>query len=106
MLRIGLTGGIGSGKTTVANLFSRLGIDVIDADEIVHQISAPGQLVHEKIISQFGDKFLNQDGTLNRKLLGEIIQHSLLTLFGQFLEHSSGNCNGPWFERNKSVIAG
>jgi dephospho-CoA kinase len=73
MLRIGLTGGIGSGKTTVANHFSALGIDVIDADVIVHQISQPGEAVFAAIIEAFGNSVLNLDGTLNRKHLGEIV---------------------------------
>ena len=70
MLRIGLTGGIGSGKTTVANHFSSLGIHIIDADEIVHQISTPGHRAFDAIIQHFGVDVLNSDGTLNRLELG------------------------------------
>ncbi len=73
MLRIGLTGGIGSGKTTVANYFSSLAIDVIDADEIVHQISVPGQPGFDAITAHFGEDILNADGTINRQVLGKII---------------------------------
>ena len=69
MLRIGLTGGIGSGKTTVANYFSSLAIDVIDADEIVHQISIPGQKCFDAITEYFGEEVLNPDGTINRQTL-------------------------------------
>jgi dephospho-CoA kinase len=69
MLHIGLTGGIGSGKTTVANYFSSLAIDVIDADEIVHQISVPGQKCFEAITEYFSEDILNADGTINRKAL-------------------------------------
>ena len=69
MLRIGLTGGIGSGKTTVANYFSSLAIDVIDADEIVHQISVPGQKCFEAITKHFGEDIHNADGTINRQTL-------------------------------------
>lgn len=71
MLRVGLTGGIGSGKTTVANHFSRLGIHIIDADEIVHQISTPGHQAFDAIIQHFGNDILNTDGTLNRQKLSE-----------------------------------
>lgn len=71
MLRIGLTGGIGSGKTTVADYFSSLAIDVIDADKIVHEISAPGQQCFSSITEYFGEDIVNADGTINRQLLAE-----------------------------------
>jgi len=71
MLRIGLTGGIGSGKTTVANHFASLGIHIIDADEIVHQLSTPGHQAFDAIIQHFGNEILNADGTLNRQKLSQ-----------------------------------
>jgi dephospho-CoA kinase len=73
MLRIGLTGGIGSGKTTVADHFAALGIDVIDADKIAHELSRPGEPVFTAIVAAFGESILNADGTLDRKRLGEIV---------------------------------
>ena len=73
MLRIGLTGGIGCGKTTVADYFSRLGIDIIDADEIVHRISTPGYPLFDRIVQTFGSGILAEDGTLNRQKLREIV---------------------------------
>ena len=71
MLRIGLTGGIGSGKTTVANHFSSLGIHIIDADEIVHQISTPGHLPFDQIVHHFGKDILYTDGTIDRQKLSQ-----------------------------------
>jgi len=71
MLRIGLTGGIGSGKTTVADHFSSLGIKVIDADEIVHHVSSPGHHSFDAIIHHFGDQILNANGTIDRQKLGQ-----------------------------------
>ena len=71
MLRIGLTGGIGSGKTTVADHFSTLGITVIDADEIVHHVSLPGHHPFDAIIHHFGNEIQNTDGTINRQKLGQ-----------------------------------
>lgn len=56
MLRIGLTGGIASGKTTVANLFSELGVPIIDADVIARELTAPGRPLTDKIIQQFGQR--------------------------------------------------
>ena len=73
MLKVGLTGGIGSGKTTVANLFSSLGAPIIDADEIAHAIAQPGMPVLVKIRAKFGDQILDNDGELNRPLLKKII---------------------------------
>ena len=73
MLRVGLTGGIGSGKTTVADHFCRLGIDIIDADEIVHKISTPGNQAFDQIEQVFGDEILNNDGSINRQKLRETV---------------------------------
>jgi dephospho-CoA kinase len=73
MLRIGLTGGIGSGKTTVADYFSELGIEIIDADEIVHEMSSPGHPSFDAILHHFGNNILSADGTINRQALREKI---------------------------------
>jgi len=66
MLKVGLTGGIGSGKSTVSRLFADLGVSVIDADVIARQLVQPGQLGLEKLIETFGKEILNVDGSLNR----------------------------------------
>src|SRR5450830_710733 len=63
---IGLTGGIGSGKTTVANLFGELGAALIDTDAIAHQLSAPGGAAIAAIRSAFGDAFIDADGAMDR----------------------------------------
>lgn len=73
MLRIGLTGGIGSGKSTVANYFKELGIDIIDADEVARAVVAPGQPALTHISNYFGSDVLTADGSLNRNKLREII---------------------------------
>jgi dephospho-CoA kinase len=66
MFSIGLTGGIGSGKTTVADLFAALGVPVIDTDLIAHQITAPGGVAMPLIESMFGPDFIAADGSLDR----------------------------------------
>ncbi|CAA9889872.1 dephospho-CoA kinase [Candidatus Methylobacter favarea] len=71
MLKIGLTGGIGCGKTTVARLFANLGTPVIDADEVAHQLVAVGQPALVVITQEFGESILNPDGSLNRNNLRE-----------------------------------
>lgn len=70
---IGLTGGIGSGKSTVCQLFAQYGIAIIDADLIAREIVQPGQPTLEAIIQLFGPRILNADGTLNRSALRDIV---------------------------------
>lgn len=69
MLTIGLTGGIGSGKTAVTDLFSSLGVPVIDADQVAREIVEPGQPALDEIVSRFGTDTLLTNGQLNRKAL-------------------------------------
>jgi dephospho-CoA kinase len=73
VLKIGLTGGIGCGKTTIANLFEALSVPVIDADQIAHQLVAKGQPALGRIEQEFGTDILDQDGALNRQKLKKII---------------------------------
>ncbi|MBT5892070.1 MAG: dephospho-CoA kinase [Chromatiales bacterium] len=68
-LKVGLTGGIASGKTTVANLFAQLGVPLIDTDVIARQVVLPGEPGLARIIETFGSDVLNADGTLNRSAL-------------------------------------
>ena len=69
MLRIGLTGGIGSGKSTVAALFAEHAVPVIDADAIAHRLTLPDGIATEKIIQAFGTDILAPDKSLDRKRL-------------------------------------
>lgn len=68
--KLGLTGGIASGKSTVADLFKQAGYPVIDADAIARQIVAPNSLALKKIALRFGQEVIQPDGTLDRKALG------------------------------------
>jgi len=72
-LVIGLTGGIGSGKSTVAAEFRALGIEVIDADQIARAVVAPGEKALNEIELFFGKEVIRHDGTLDRAKLREII---------------------------------
>ena len=72
MLRVGLTGGLGSGKTTVARMFSSLGVQASSADEIGRELMQPGQPVYADIVRLFGDRVVNSDGSLDRKTLAEL----------------------------------
>jgi dephospho-CoA kinase len=66
---IGLTGGIGSGKTTVANIFAELGINIVDADIVAREVVAPNSKALKEISQHFGQHFIQQDGSLDRALL-------------------------------------
>ena len=70
---VGLTGGIGSGKSTVANLFNQLGIPSVDADIVARQIVAKGSPLLAKITAHFGPQLLTTEHTLNRPLLRQLI---------------------------------
>lgn len=69
MLRVGLTGGMGSGKTTVSALFRDLGVTVIDADDISRKLTTLGGAALPSILEAFGPSFFHSDGTLNRAAL-------------------------------------
>jgi dephospho-CoA kinase len=76
MLRVGLTGGLGSGKTTVAAMFRELGAHVIEADAVGRRLMEPGQSVHDQIVAHFGPGVLLDDGALDRRALAELaFQH-------------------------------
>lgn len=74
---VGLTGGIGSGKSTVARLFAKLNVDVVDTDKIAREIVRPGSELLDKIVNKFGEKILDDDGSLNRAKMREIIFNDL-----------------------------
>lgn len=73
MLKVGITGGIGSGKTTVSNIFNDLGIEVIDSDVIAHQLIEKDQDVLREAVNTFGDSVLDNTGAIDRKKLARII---------------------------------
>jgi dephospho-CoA kinase len=73
MLKIGLTGGIGSGKSTVCRLFAEIGVPIVDADLIARQLVEPGQPALSLIVTSFGSQMLNQDGSLNRVRLRDAV---------------------------------
>lgn len=73
MLTIGLTGGIGSGKSEVARIFSQLGVPVIDADVIAHQLVQPGTEALAEITTVFGETILTAEGVLDRAELAGIV---------------------------------
>ena len=73
MLVIGLTGGIGTGKTEVTQVLLELGAVVIESDKVAHSSYLPGTKAHEAIVSQFGNDVLDPSGFIDRKSLGKIV---------------------------------
>jgi len=104
--RVGLTGGIASGKSTVAKLFAALGVPVIDADVISREVVAPGSPLLSQIAARFGAEILQSDGSLDRKALRtkvfsdpaaradlEGLTHPVIW---EAIERQSANSDGPY----------
>lgn len=72
MLRVGLTGGIASGKSTIMRMFAALGCITVDADTIVARLYQPGEVGHQALIQTYGEKILAPDGEIDRKALADI----------------------------------
>jgi dephospho-CoA kinase len=71
LLKVGLTGGIASGKSIVGEMFAALGAHLIQADAIAHELMQPGETVYQEVVRHFGEGILNPDGTVNRARLAE-----------------------------------
>jgi dephospho-CoA kinase len=72
LLKVGLTGGIASGKSVVGEMFVALGAHLIQADAIAHELMQPGEDVYREVVRHFGEGILNPDGTVNRARLAEM----------------------------------
>jgi dephospho-CoA kinase len=72
MLKVGLTGGIASGKSVVGEMFVALGARLVQADRIAHSLMQPGELVYNEVVRHFGREILNPDGSINRSKLAEV----------------------------------
>jgi dephospho-CoA kinase len=73
MIRLGLTGGIGSGKSTVSTMLARLGVAVIDADAVSRDLTAPQGQAIASIQAEFGDELITADGSLNRQKMRDLV---------------------------------
>ena len=71
MLKLGLTGGIASGKSVVGEIFVKLGAHLIQADAVAHSLMQPGRAVYEEVVRHFGSEILSPDGSINRPRLAE-----------------------------------
>ena len=73
MLRVGLTGGIATGKTTVVAMLRELGCRVLEADKIAHQMIEPGGAAYDEVVREFGRDILTPEGLVDRQKLGAIV---------------------------------
>lgn len=110
MLRVGLTGGLGSGKSTVAGLLCEKGAEVIEADELGRALMEPGQPVFEEIVSEFGPEVLMPDGRLDRPKLAELaFRGGRLDALNEIVHPAVIAAQGDWmrtvFARNPKAIA-
>jgi len=73
MLRVGLTGGVACGKSTIAAMLVKRGAHFLSADALAHQVYAPGTATYDEVVRHFGREILNDDGTVNRARLANIV---------------------------------
>jgi len=73
MLRVGLTGGVACGKSTIAAMMVRRGAHYLQADGLAHQLYEPGAVTYDEVVRRFGHEILNEDGTINRTRLANVV---------------------------------
>jgi len=110
MLRVGLTGGLGSGKSTVAGFLRSLGADVVEADTLGRQMMEPGQPVFDQIVREFGNEVLSPDGRLNRAQLAHLaFQDGRIHQLNAIIHPAVIEAQRQWMEevfaRNPSAVA-
>ena len=110
MLRVGLTGGLGSGKSTVAEMLRELGAEVIEADELGRALMEPGQAVYAEIVQDFGPEVVGPDGRLNRARLAELaFRGGRLNELNAIVHPAVIEAQRRWmnevFERNPAAVA-
>jgi dephospho-CoA kinase len=101
VLKVGLTGGIAAGKSVVGEMFAALGAQVIQADEISHQLMQPGEAVYKEVVGRFGTGILHPDGSVNRARLAELAfgspgQPSRVQELNQIVHPAVIRCEKEW----------
>jgi dephospho-CoA kinase len=110
MLRVGLTGGLGSGKSTVAGYLRELGAQVIEADELGRDLMEPGRQVYSEIVRAFGPEVVSPDGRLNRARLSELaFQHNRIDELNRIVHPAVIAAQQVWidgvFARDPAAVA-
>jgi dephospho-CoA kinase len=100
MLRVGLTGGLGSGKSTVGRIFSELGAFVVSADEIARKLMEPGEAVYVAIVREFGQDVVKADGALDRRALAELaFQRNQADALNRLVHPATVAAEKEWIQR-------
>lgn len=110
MLRVGLTGGLGSGKSTVAAMLRELGAQVIEADALGREVMEPGHAVYDQIVARFGREVVGHDGHLNRARLADLaFRHGRLQELNAIVHPPVIEAQRRWMEevfaRNPAAVA-
>lgn len=110
MLRVGLTGGLGSGKSTVAQMLRQLGAEVVESDELGRSLMEPGQPAFDEIVRVFGPEVLGADGRLNRTRLADLaFKHNRLKELNAIIHPAVIEAQSEWmkqiFERDPAAVA-
>ena len=96
MLKVGLTGGIASGKSAVGEMFVKLGAHLIQSDDVAHRLLEPGQTVYDEVVRRFGNSILSPDGAISRPKLAE-------AAFGRAAE-GSGTAEAPRVQELNAIV--
>lgn len=110
MVRVGLTGGLGSGKSTVAAILRELGAEVIEADELGRVLMEPGHAVYDEIVDEFGPEVVRADGKLDRAMLADLaFRGNRLDDLNAIVHPAVIAAQGDWmrevFAKNPSAVA-
>ena len=110
MVRVGLTGGLGSGKSTVAVILRELGAEVVEADELGRALMEPGHAVYEEIVAEFGPEVVKADGKLDRAKLADLaFRGNRLDDLNSIVHPAVIAAQGDWmrevFARNPKAVA-
>lgn len=107
MLRVGLTGGVACGKSTVAAIFAELGAHVIDADKIVHELYRKGEPVYHELVERFGVEILSPDGEVDRARLAAVaFEGGRVTELNQIVHPAVFRCQQEWMREIESRQSG
>jgi dephospho-CoA kinase len=110
MLKVGLTGGVACGKSTVGEMFVRHGAHLVKADEIAHQLMSPGNKVYDDVISTFGPEIRNEDASINRpRLADKVFSTGRITELNAIVHPAVIAAQEAWmeeqFRRNPTAVA-
>ncbi len=109
MLRLGLTGGIACGKSTVAQMLVKRGAHYLQADSLAHQLYAPGTAVYEEVVRHFGSEILNPDRSINRSRLANLVFPSRIAELNAIVHPAVIAAQNRWMaevaQQNPNAIA-